>query len=267
MFKERLITGVAVALLSVLMILRLPDTLFLILSLGLVLMMAWEWCKLAELSKKFTVLYLIGMWFALGFGFAIWRAVTVLSALFWLVVPVLFFMPLEKTKLLRNPYIHLVLGVVVLMPFWIALNLFQQYDVLLLVYLILTVVVFDSAAYAVGSNWGSTKLVPLVSPNKTLEGLAGGALIALLTAFIMPFLIPAMAKLQNAHGFLMAIVAVIFCSVGDLLESLVKRQFGAKDSGSLLPGHGGLLDRLDSLTAVLPVTFCLLLFWGQYYRV
>jgi phosphatidate cytidylyltransferase len=253
--KERLVTGIILALVALLIILFLPSTIFLILSLGMVLLMAWEWARLAGLNKKMMAGYLIVVWIALAVGINFWRLILALSSMFWLISP-----------LLKKPYVHLMMGLVILVPFWIALNMYQQFDVMLLLYLILIVIVFDSSAYVVGTQWGSTPLLAHVSPKKTVEGVAGGAVLALCAAIILPFAIGPMGSFQTAHGFLMAAVAIVFSSAGDLFESLIKRHFEVKDSGSILPGHGGLLDRFDSLTAVLPTTFTLLLFWGQYYR-
>ena len=267
MFKERLITGLGLLLGALFMVLRFPDALFLLLSIAMVLGMAWEWAKLANLSRKASAVYLIGVWFAIGIGFLVWRYLLALSGFLWLLCPFILCMPLEQTKLLRNPSVHLGVGLLVLVPFWLALNMLQQFDRLLLVYLILIVIVLDSAAYGIGSQWGENKLAPHISPNKTWEGLIGGAITAFVAAYIIPFLIHPMAGFQNAHGLVMAGTVIIFAVIGDLFESLIKRQFNAKDSGDLLPGHGGILDRLDSLTAALPAVFCVLLFWGQYYRV
>ena len=267
MLKERLVTGIILALVALLIILFLPSTIFLILSLGMVLLMAWEWGRLAGLNKKMMAGYLIVIWIALAVGINFWRLILGLSSMFLLISPLLLFQPLNKTEFLKKPYVHLMMGLVILVPFWIALNMYQQFDVMLLLYLILIVIVFDSSAYVVGTQWGSTPLLAHVSPKKTIEGVVGGGIVALCAAIIIPYAIGPMASFQTAHGFLMAAVAVLFSSAGDLFESLIKRHFGVKDSGSILPGHGGLLDRFDSLTAVLPTTFTLLLFWGQYYRV
>jgi len=108
----------------------------------------------------------------------------------------------------------------------------------------------DTAAYFVGRAWGRRKLAPAISPGKTWEGAAGGLLGALAYAIICRFFIEGIAWAPYlAAAALLAMVSI----VGDLFESAAKRQAGVKDSGTILPGHGGILDRIDSATAVLPV--------------
>ncbi len=120
----------------------------------------------------------------------------------------------------------------------------------------------DTAAYVVGSAIGKHKLAPTISPGKSWEGVGGGAVGVLIYAIICAMLDPALeARLQGAAWALyLAGAALLFAAsvVGDLFESALKRQAGAKDSGSLLPGHGGVLDRIDSATAVLPLALLLM---------
>ncbi|MBF0142638.1 MAG: phosphatidate cytidylyltransferase [Magnetococcales bacterium] len=115
----------------------------------------------------------------------------------------------------------------------------------------------DTGAYLVGSRFGRNKLVPNLSPGKTREGLAGGLGIGLLagmggaTAFSLP--------LGLVEGTLLCLLLAVASQVGDLIESLLKRESGVKDSGNWIPGHGGLLDRLDSLLVAAPVLYAYLL--------
>jgi phosphatidate cytidylyltransferase len=121
----------------------------------------------------------------------------------------------------------------------------------LAVLLVLVLVwIADSAAYFVGRAWGRRKLAPTVSPGKTWEGVAGGLVGAVLYAIIIALFTDRGAWLALvATAILLGMVSI----VGDLFESAAKRQAGVKDSGSLLPGHGGILDRIDSATAALPL--------------
>ena len=126
-------------------------------------------------------------------------------------------------------------------------------------YLILGIFVLvwmnDSFAYIVGSLWGRHKLYPAVSPKKTIEGTLGGLFFALGAAYIM-------AKFETlltpTQWVLLALIVVFFGDLGDLIESKLKRDAGVKDSGAILPGHGGLLDRLDSLIFAAPFAFLML---------
>ncbi len=109
----------------------------------------------------------------------------------------------------------------------------------------------DTMAYMVGSQVGRNKMFPRISPNKTWEGTIGGVLFTILVAFIFHYFLGLYSTLQ---WFIIAIIIGIFGTIGDLVESLLKRSIHVKDTGTLLPGHGGLLDRFDSFTFHLPLT-------------
>ena len=124
-----------------------------------------------------------------------------------------------------------------------------------IVYALLVIWVTDSGAYFVGRAMGKKKLWPDISPNKTIEGAVGGILCAVIAALLM-------SQLVDLHTSWMKLIIVtailsIFGQIGDLVESALKRHYGVKDSGSLLPGHGGILDRFDSLLFVLPLMYFL----------
>jgi phosphatidate cytidylyltransferase len=119
----------------------------------------------------------------------------------------------------------------------------------------------DTGAYAVGRTLGRRKLIPSVSPGKTVEGAVGGILVTVLVcwAYVRWVLVPvAQLGLRPADILLFAIVISVAAQVGDLAESLIKREAGVKDSSRIIPGHGGVLDRFDSLLFVLPVAHLLL---------
>lgn len=110
----------------------------------------------------------------------------------------------------------------------------------------------DSFAYLVGRSIGRTKLYPAVSPKKTIEGTFGGLVFALVAAYIMA---PYETNLSLQEWLILAVVIVVTGSLGDLIESKFKRSAGVKDSGAILPGHGGMLDRLDSLVYAAPFAY------------
>jgi phosphatidate cytidylyltransferase len=119
----------------------------------------------------------------------------------------------------------------------------------------------DSAAYAVGRKWGRHKLIPRVSPGKTVEGAIAGTVAGGICALLYVLLVlrpTSQMTIAPAWAVLLGIVIAVVAQVGDLAESLFKRAAGVKDSSSLLPGHGGILDRLDSLYFVLPLSFLLI---------
>ncbi len=113
----------------------------------------------------------------------------------------------------------------------------------------------DSFAYLVGSSIGRRKLFPSVSPKKTVEGTLGGFIFTLVAAYILSLYEPI---LKSAEWIILATVIVIMGSLGDLIESKLKRLAGVKDSGAILPGHGGMLDRLDSLIFAAPFAYLVL---------
>ncbi|MEO0727052.1 MAG: CDP-archaeol synthase [Bacteroidota bacterium] len=114
----------------------------------------------------------------------------------------------------------------------------------------------DTGAYLVGSRWGKTPLLPRVSPKKTWEGSVGGVVVTFLTALVLYF---TLNELELVDWLILAVIVSVFASLGDLVESMLKRSFSVKDSGSLLPGHGGLLDRFDGFIFCLPFVAAYLL--------
>lgn len=129
------------------------------------------------------------------------------------------------------------------------------------VFLVLALVMIgDSAAYFVGSSIGKTKLYPAISPNKTIEGSIGGLVgSALIALFFTGLFLP---ELGYGSAIVVALIVGTFSQVGDLFESMLKRSYGVKDSGTMIPGHGGILDRLDSLLFAFPSAFCLIRIFG-----
>jgi phosphatidate cytidylyltransferase len=125
-----------------------------------------------------------------------------------------------------------------------------------LLFILVWVWAADTGAYFAGRAFGKHKLASAVSPGKTIEGLIGGVLLALVITLLVLWLAPVAGSVVRL--LVMAMVTVLASVLGDLFESMVKRQAGVKDSGKLLPGHGGMLDRIDSITAALPVAVAML---------
>jgi phosphatidate cytidylyltransferase len=126
-------------------------------------------------------------------------------------------------------------------------NGYDYRRILALLFLVWTA---DIGAYAAGKTMGKHKLAPNISPGKTWEGWVGGALLTLGMGWALGYMLP---ELPLAHRLGAAAVVAVFGVLGDLAESMLKRSVGVKDSGRILPGHGGLLDRFDALLLVLPV--------------
>ncbi|WYP24936.1 phosphatidate cytidylyltransferase [Alkalihalobacillus sp. FSL W8-0930] len=124
----------------------------------------------------------------------------------------------------------------------------------LVFFVILLIWTTDSAAYFVGRAIGKNKLWPDISPNKTIEGSLGGVVFALIIGTVIYFVLPDLSTyISFLTAFGMMLIASIFGQIGDLVESALKRHYSVKDSGNVLPGHGGILDRFDSLIFVLPI--------------
>ena len=137
-----------------------------------------------------------------------------------------------------------------------------QYNGLLLLAIFIFIWVNDTGAYLVGSRWGKRRLAPNISPKKSVEGSIGGLLLVLLSAVVLRLLL--FPELSWLRILLIAAVVAIFGTLGDLFESSLKRRAGVKDSGKLIPGHGGILDRIDSLLLAVPAVYLLLAFLDLY---
>ena len=213
----------------------------------------FEWARLCGLELPGARLYALGIVAAFAFLVAleVYFPVFVAAAAFWI-----FAVPAWLWRGVRSEQRRLLVaaGLLVLVPPALAVVVFRPTESLL----VLAVAwIADSAAYFVGRRWGRRKLAPSISPGKTWEGAAGGLIAAAAYAIILSLVLAggdgAMALVGAAALLVMASIA------GDLFESAAKRQAGVKDSGTILPGHGGMLDRIDSATATLPVAATLVL--------
>jgi phosphatidate cytidylyltransferase len=157
-------------------------------------------------------------------------------------------------------------GVLIMIPSWAALISLHTESLRisnegnwLLLFVLLQIWAADTGAFFSGKQFGKTPLAPKVSPKKTWEGVIGGSLLALIIAYFTAesFGLQSISLLQL---FLISVTIIVFSIVGDLTESIYKRQQNIKDSSNILPGHGGILDRIDSITSAVPV-FALIYFW------
>ena len=218
----------------------------------LLLLGAWEWAAFAGLNSLAGRLAYAGLTAAicgacwLSPAVVRWPVVAGVAAAFWVLA---FVLVVAWHRPIAAPVAGLV-GLVVLVPTFLSIAaVLAQAGPAYLLFMLFLVWAADVGAYFAGRRFGKRLLAPRVSPKKTWEGLAGGLLFALLIAMIgvIGFAQPALPLLLVASATVLASV------VGDLTESLFKRNAGLKDSGSLLPGHGGVLDRIDSVTAAAPV--------------
>lgn len=227
----------------------------------LVALGGFEWAKLCRLGRGAAAAYALlvaalvaGLALAPGARSAV---ATVAGAAFWIVAAPLWLW--RGVRPAHGPALAIA-GLAVLVPAGVALALLSPAQTLLALGLTW---VADTAAYFTGRRYGRRKLAPSISPGKTWEGVGGAVAGTLAYAIICAFLVPQLhaGLTSGAWGGYAAAVLVLCAAsiVGDLFESAAKRQAGVKDSGTLLPGHGGVLDRIDSATAVLPLAA---LFWS-----
>ncbi len=266
MLKTRFYTIAALLPLFVAAIFYFPTTVWALLLALLMLIGAWEWGALAGWTRTPRIAYaavlLIGallLWmYGVGEAHSARRIAVVcfgISLLFWLIVAPLW---LTKGWQIRAPLLLAVAGAVVLLPTWLALvRLHAQPKVLLA--LMAIVWISDTAAYLSGRRWGRHKLAPAISPGKTWEGVAGAAVaVAVYYGWLAASGWLGHAVVQGMAGCAAFLLLTVLGIEGDLFESWVKRSAGVKDSGTLFPGHGGVLDRIDALTASMPAAALLI---------
>jgi len=236
----------------------LERTLFAALVAVVVAVGAHEWGRLAGLGRVPALAYAAAclLLFGLlrssdGVDYVLWAA-----ALFW-IVAVPCWLAIGVTSNSRP--VLLAAGIGALVPAGLAMAALPRDQLLIALGLIW---IADTGAYLAGRAFGRRKLAPSISPGKTWEGVAGGAIGCIIYAIIWAFFDAEMrARVQGVIWIPFLAGTLLLCAlsvVGDLFESALKRQAGAKDSGKLLPGHGGVLDRIDSATATLPMALLLM---------
>jgi phosphatidate cytidylyltransferase len=259
MLKQRVATAVILALITVWIVLKLPAVGFGLALLAAILLGAWEWARLADLDQtRGRLLYgaliltlILAFWPLVGSaGFVNGLLIPVCAG--WCYVPIWLWRYAGCPDRLDRPATVGVAGMVALVAPWVALmGLRDGFGPGYVLFLLLLIWVADTGAYFTGRRWGRRKLAPAISPGKTWEGVWGAAATTLACALIGAAALGTGARWPWFVAVCM--ITVGFSIVGDLFESMLKRQRGVKDSGMLLPGHGGMLDRIDSLTAAAPV--------------
>ncbi|WP_049721534.1 phosphatidate cytidylyltransferase [Gilvimarinus polysaccharolyticus] len=282
MLKLRILTACVLATVFLLALFFLPLPLFSAFIATIVLIGAWEWSNLSGFkSLAARVAYLLAQAIALGIA-ALYVGIVQLGTIIepidaaqvssrytqlllvgctWWALALLWVQGYPSSSVLwAKPLLRALMGFFVLVPAWVGFSYVRlQVDGAWLVLMIVAVVASaDIGGYFIGRRFGRRKLAAQVSPGKTWEGFAGGVGANILFSVALWLLT------DNA---LLAILALVIPTslisvLGDLLESMVKRERGIKDSSALLPGHGGVMDRMDSLTAAAPV-FALVLAMSQ----
>lgn len=258
MLIQRLITACILIPLVLFILFYLPPWAFTLLISIVTIGALWEWTNLMQIQRiMYRLLYLLFA-FLIFFDAAIFiplNIIFIVGFVFWLFALLLVLRyPNGSSWWGKSVIWRGLMGIFVLFPCWTALNYlcYQNDGVYILLYLFVLIWGADSAAYFIGKQWGKTKLAPNVSPGKSWQGFIAAMLFTLLFATVGQWLADKPLNLWG-WGILISLFTTLFSIVGDLFESMLKRQAGLKDSGSLLPGHGGILDRIDSLTAGAPI--------------
>lgn len=270
MLKARILTSLTLGAGFLAALFLLPDIYWALLMLAVITIAFWEWGGMSSMVKPWRHVYTT---LAMLFGVIVVLAdeigmptlqpqimfYSILAAtLFWLMLAPIWLMFRFN---LRQPLLLAAIGLIVLFPTWLALVGMRGISPWLLLMVMAAVWIADSAAYFAGKRFGKHKLAPQISPGKTWEGVLGAWLAVTLYGLILCY------GLSLSYWVIVGLFGITVLSImGDLLESLVKRQAGVKDSGSLLPGHGGILDRIDGLTSSLPLVM-FFIYFPTYYLV
>jgi phosphatidate cytidylyltransferase len=279
LLKYRIATALILIPIVIAALFMLPPLGFAIVALVICMLAAWEWGQLSGFKTRSQ-----RIWLAVLCGFvliammlsmpayrqpiylpqvsgSLWASLIWWVAAFVLVI----FYPKSASFWRGSRILRLAFGLLTIVPFFWGMVALRQYGYAenhhtgawWLLYVMLLVWGADSGAYLFGKLFGKHKLAPKVSPGKTWEGVIGG----LVTSALISWLFGRYAPLNVVPVTLLvcSVIAALASVLGDLTESMFKREAGIKDSGNLIPGHGGILDRIDSLTAAVPVFACLML--------
>lgn len=279
MLKYRLITACSLIPIIIGVLFFLPPIGFALVTLAVCMLSAWEWGPLAglpSLSQRIWLATLGGLLLAMSMltiptyrpFVTVWHVKYALwSSLIWWSIALLLVLGYPGYSRLwrESRMLRLAFGILTIVPFFFGMVALRQYHYDVnhfigawwLLYVMVLVWSADSGAYIFGRTLGRHKLAQMVSPRKTWEGLLGG----LVTAVGSAWLFGKYAPLDAAPITLLicSVSAALASILGDLTESMFKREAGIKDSGHFIPGHGGILDRIDSLMAAVPVFVCLIL--------
>lgn len=270
MLKTRVLTSIVLMAGFLGAVFLLPDIYWALLMLVFITVAFWEWAGMAKFARPWRHVYTSTL-AALG--------VVVLLAddiglptlqpqvmFYGILAATVFWLMLSPTWLIarfqiKQPVLLAVIGIVILFPTWLALVSLRDISPWILILVMATVWIADSAAYFSGKRFGKHKLAPQISPGKTWEGVLGAWVAVSIYGLILCI------SLSLTYWTIVGLLGITVLSImGDLLESLVKRQAGVKDSGNLLPGHGGILDRIDGLTSSLPLVM-FFVYFPTYYLV
>ena len=273
MIKQRIITALILAPIMIIGIFFLPLKQFAFFIAAIATIGAWEWANIAGYQRKWGRIFYAFIVFACMYATARWLRVNEEHVIYFLGVGTAWWVvafALVKnypggTDLWHARYIRGFLGLCVLIPMWVGFMQLKQmpHSSILIIYVMLIVWGADTGAYFSGKKWGRSKLAPQVSPGKSWAGFWGGlvttCVIGCLFALSIHEWLRPLSPEDLAKLAVITVLTMVISVLGDLVESMMKRYRGIKDSSDLLPGHGGVLDRIDSMAAAVPIfAFCML---------
>jgi len=266
MLVKRLLTAVFLVPLVVIATLKLNSSGFFIATMPVLVIGSWEFSSLIKmrhwLAKASYFVVLMSATYYLNQSPFLLMPLLVVTLLWW-IINSYWIINFPRHTCYWHSYIapQLVNGFFFFVPLVIALSALHQIDSSLVLLLLALIWAADSGAYFVGRAIGKNTLLPNVSPGKTIEGVVGGVLFSLGVMFVYVHFSFENATFEQYFFYgILSLVVTLASILGDLFESLYKRIAGVKDSGVLLPGHGGLFDRIDSLTASAPIFFLAYIF-------
>jgi phosphatidate cytidylyltransferase len=269
MLKQRVLTALVLGPFIIWSVLTFSHSAIAIEMSVILMLAAWEWARLSgvkhQIGRIGFAFFVAGLLLVLAWLMhydASWLPVILYLVCGWWVAMLLLIIISNKHEVtvIENPapammIMNMLAGIFVISGAFIsvvAMHRFEQYGAHYILMMLIMIWIADSAAYFSGKAFGKHKLAANVSPGKTWEGVAGGILATTIAAYVISVYLEIMYPM-NIYFIMIVIVMISFSIVGDLVESLFKRRAGVKDSSQLLPGHGGILDRIDSLMSAAPL--------------
>ncbi|MWN89141.1 phosphatidate cytidylyltransferase [Gilliamella sp. Pra-s65] len=271
MLIHRILAAIVLIPLVIVVLFFVPLSVFSLIIILICGLAAWEWAQFLNITKKYSklifalsivillsALYLIPN--SCELKIELFAIILFLSIVWWLIALYLILNYPDTTKYWCNSVVvKLLFAFFTLVPFFIGMIKLRSIGyysnsytgAIWLLYIFVLVWATDTGAYFTGRAFGKRKLAIKVSPGKTIEGFIGGVSVATIICIIAYFF--NLFDMTFGVFFISSLLAILVSVLGDLTESMFKRQAGIKDSGCLIPGHGGILDRIDSLTAAVPV--------------
>lgn len=271
MLSQRLLAAAVLIPLVIICLFFVPISMYVVIMLVVLILAAWEWTQFLHFTEKKYKYYFVGTFIlliAIIYYLSVLtddveivtKLILLLSVAWWLIALLLVVSyPTSVSIWGKSVIIRLLFAFFTLVPFFMGMLQLRQVNyqgnqyqgAFLVLYVLVLVWATDSGAYFVGKLYGKHKLAPAVSPGKTLEGFLGGLFTSLIICICVNY--SQFFDISFYNLFISSILAILASVLGDLTESMFKREAKIKDSGHLIPGHGGILDRIDSLTSAIPI--------------